>query len=74
MFDPNQFKRSVKEWMKQHPTATEIELIDFCEDQIPVSQYASYEWLVEHTVSWFRHIVAQRVKSRNDLHSEEEYF
>jgi len=74
MFDANQFKRSVKDWMKLHPTATEVELVDFCEEQIPASQYASYEWLVEHTVSWFRHIVAQRHQLRQDVYAEDEAF
>jgi hemerythrin len=72
MFDPNQFKRAVKDWMKQHPTATEAELVDFCEEQIPPAQYASSEWLVEHTLSWFRHVVAQRLKARTMYETEDE--
>jgi hypothetical protein len=60
MFDPNRFKRSVKDWMKSHPDGTEAELVDFCEEQIPAAQYAAYQWLVEHTLSWYRHILAQR--------------
>jgi hypothetical protein len=60
MFDANQFKRSVKEWMRQHPEGTEADLLDFCEEQIPTSQYSVNQWLVEHTLSWYRHILAQR--------------
>lgn len=60
MFDANLFKRSVKEWIKSHPDGSEADLADFCEDQIPSAQYASHQWLVDHTLSWYRHILAQR--------------
>ena len=60
MFDANLFKRSVKEWIKLHPEGSESDLADFCEDQIPSAQYASHQWLVEHTLNWYRHILAQR--------------
>lgn len=60
MFDANSFKRNVKEWIKAHPAGTEAELVDFCEEQIPSAQYQSHQWLVEHTLSWYRHILAQR--------------
>lgn len=65
MFDANQFKRAVKEWMRHHPEGTEADLVDFCEEQIPPAQYSANQWLVEHTLSWYRHILSQR------LHSEE---
>lgn len=61
MFDANQFKRSVKEWIRMHPDGTEAELQDFCEDQIPPNNYTANLWLVEHTLSWYRHILSQRV-------------
>ena len=60
MFDANVFKRAIKDWIKAHPEGTEAYLADFCEEQIPPAQYTSYEWLVEHTISWYRHILAQR--------------
>ena len=60
MFDANQFKRSVKEWIRMHPDGSEVELVDFCEEQIPPSQYSAHQWLVEHTLSWYRHILSQR--------------
>lgn len=60
MFDPNSFKRSVKAWIRDHPQGTEADLVDFCEELIPPQAFAANEWLVEHTVSWYRHIVAQR--------------
>jgi hypothetical protein len=60
MFDPNSFKRAVKEWIRENPNGTEIDLQDFCEEQIPPQQFAANEWLVEHTLSWYRHILAHR--------------
>lgn len=60
MFDANQFKRSVKEWMREHPHGTEADLLDFCEEQIPSQQYQANNWLIEHTLSWYRHVLSQR--------------
>jgi hypothetical protein len=60
MFDANVFKRAVKEWIKAHPEGSEADLADFCEDQIPPASYTSYQWLIEHTLAWYRHILAQR--------------
>ncbi|MBQ47450.1 MAG: hypothetical protein CMP10_08260 [Zetaproteobacteria bacterium] len=60
MFDFNQFKKSVKVWIKDHPSGTVTELRDYCEEQIPVSQFAANEWLVDQTLSWYRHILNQR--------------
>lgn len=71
MFDANVFKRAVKEWIKNHPEGTEADLADFCEEQIPPTQYASYEWLVEHTISWYRHILAQRRQEPDEDDGEE---
>lgn len=72
MFDANSFKRSVKEWMRTHPHGTEAELVDFCEDQIPASQYSANQWLVEHTLSWYKHILAQRELARSGVGEDEE--
>lgn len=60
MFDFNEFKRSVKEWIRTHPAGTTQELRDFCEDHIPANSYTANEWVVEQTISWYRHILAQR--------------
>jgi len=65
MFDANQFKRSVKDWMRQHPQGSEAELIDYCEEQIPPAQFTAQQWLIEHTVSWYRHVLLQRRHERN---------
>ena len=69
-FDPNRFKRSVKDWIKAHPEGTETDLADFCEEQIPPAQYQAHQWLVEHTISWYRHILAQRLG--HDVDAEDE--
>ena len=72
LFDPNQFKRSVKGWIRENPSGSENELIDFCEEQIPPAQYAAYKWLVDHTVSWYRHILASRKFAAEDAEFEEQ--
>lgn len=64
MFDANQFKRSVKDWIRGNPEGTEADLVDFCEEQIPPQHFSANQWLVEHTLSWYRHIVAQRRHAR----------
>lgn len=71
MFDFNHFKRSVKEWIKNNPTGTVQELRDFCEDSIPTPHYAANEWVVEQTVSWYRHILAHREYAPEDEEDEQ---
>ena len=73
MFDFNEFKRSVKIWIKENPEGTASELRDYCEDKIPANQYPANEWVVEQTVSWYKHILAQRDytnKTGNGVYSE----
>ena len=60
MFDFNQFKRAVKNWMDENPQATTQDLREFCEDQIPSQFYTSHSWVVEQTVAWFTHIITSR--------------
>lgn len=60
MFDANRFKRAVKDWIREHPEGSEADLVDFCEEQIPPAQFAAHQWLVEHTLSWYKHILTQR--------------
>lgn len=60
MFDANKFKKSVKEWIRNTPDGTIADLTDFCEDQIPPANFASYQWLVEQTISWYGHILSHR--------------
>lgn len=65
MFDSNKFKRAVKEWMAEHPEGTENELIDFCEELIPPQQFAVHQWLIDQTVSWYRHVLVSRETHKN---------
>ncbi len=60
MFDANKFKKQVKEWIRMNPEGGLSDMLDFCEDQIPPGQYASYQWLIEQTSDWYKHILAQR--------------
>ena len=59
-FDVNIFKKKVKTWMQQRPQATLEEFIDFCEEQIPTSQFAAYQWLLDQSVTWYGYIISQR--------------
>lgn len=63
MFDRNEFKRKVKSWMRAHPRGTEQDLLDYCDELIPPAQFAANQWLIEHTVSWYRHILINREKT-----------
>ena len=60
MVDLNVFKKSVKDWIKVNPQGTLVDLRDYCEDQIPPAQFAAYEWLVDQTVGWYKHILDRR--------------
>ncbi len=60
MFDFNQFKRSVKEWITANPSGSELELRDFCEESIPANLFTANEWLVDQTLAWYKHIVKNR--------------
>lgn len=60
LFDFNYFKKSIKEWIRNHPDGSMSDLRDFCEDLIPAQQYAANEWLIDQTLSWYRHILDHR--------------
>lgn len=72
MFDANKFKRQVKEWIRENPEGDLAEFQDFCEDQVPPAQFASYQWLVDQTVDWYKHILAHREVSRNFTEESDE--
>ena len=60
MFDTNNFKRSVKEWVRTNPRGTVADLVDYCEELIPAPQYQAYSWIVDQTVGWYEHVLSQR--------------
>jgi hypothetical protein len=72
MFDCNKFKRSVKDWIQSNPQASVADLVDFCEEQIPPQQFATHQWLVDQTVSWYRHILSHRDATSFSDHDEDE--
>ena len=60
MFDVNAFKKQVKVWIAEHPQGEIADLVDFCEELIPPQQFSANKWLVDQTVSWYRHVLVQR--------------
>lgn len=62
MFDINDFKKKVKEWMRENPKGEENDLLDFCEELVPPAQFAAYQWLIDQTLSWYRSILQSRKK------------
>lgn len=60
MFDVNQFKRSVKEWIRVNPLGSELDLRDYCDELIPPVLYQANQWLIEQTLSWYHHILERR--------------
>ncbi|MFY7928944.1 MAG: hypothetical protein ACOVS5_08725 [Oligoflexus sp.] len=67
MFDVNQFKRSVKEWIRVNPQGSEHDLRDYCDEIVPPHLYQSNQWLIEQTLSWYRHVLECR-----DLQGEDD--
>jgi hypothetical protein len=70
MFDTNNFKRSVKTWVRDNPTGSMADLLDFCESIVPAHQYAAHEWIIEQTAGWYQHILSQR-KTQSLINEEE---
>ena len=60
MVDSNNFKKLVKVWIKENPNGSEQDLLDFCEEIVPQKQYAASQWLIDQTLSWYRHILVHR--------------
>ena len=60
MMDINRFKKNVKEWMKQNPNGAKEQLADYCEELIGPNQFASHEWLIDHTLSWYDQVLKDR--------------
>lgn len=65
MIDSNEFKKEVKVWMRSHPNASEQDLIDFCEEMIPPSQFSASKWLIDQTISWYRYVVMNKEYDRS---------
>ncbi len=70
MFDVNRFKKSVKEWIRVNADGTEMDLRDYCDEIVPPQHYQANQWLIEQTVSWYKHILERRVEEHGDAESE----
>jgi hypothetical protein len=62
MLNFNNFKKEVKVWMSLNPHGSEMELLDFCEDIIPSNEYVANKWVIDETVSWYKHVLDNRKK------------
>jgi len=60
MFDVNHFKRSVKDWIRVNPQGTLVDLRDYCDEIVPPQSYAANNWLIDQTLSWYRHVLERR--------------
>ena len=60
MFDCNNFKKQVKDWIKDNPVGSVPDLVDYCDELIPSQYYTTHSWLVDQTVGWYKHILMQR--------------
>lgn len=60
MFDINEFKTKLKDWIQKHPRAEESDFIDYCEDLIPPQHYSKNQWLFEQSLAWFRNYKQSR--------------
>ena len=70
MFDINEFKKSVKQWITENPKGSVADLVDYCEELIPPQQFSANKWLIDQTVSWYKHILSQReFVANNDVHA-----
>ena len=46
--------------MKQNPNGAKEQLADYCEELIGPNQFASHEWLIDHTLSWYDQVLKDR--------------
>jgi hypothetical protein len=71
MFDFNEFKRSVKSWMRDNPQGSTMDLVEFCEEVIPPAQYQSNQWVIEQTVSWYKHVLSHRERAAQPVEADD---
>ncbi len=72
MFDRNQFKRSVKNWMNENEEATIEDLQLYCEQLIPTKEYVANKWLIDETLAWYDHILHNRKHLANQYDPQDE--
>ncbi len=66
MFDKNSFKESFRHWFAANPAATETEVREFCQNNIPAKIYLQYFWLVEQTIAWYQWQTRNHSSDNND--------
>ncbi len=60
MFDVNHFKRTVKDWIRVNPQGSLVDLRDYCDEIVPPQLYSANQWLIDQTLSWYRHVLERR--------------
>ena len=74
MFDRNEFKKKVKDWIKNNPQGDEQDLIDYCDEIIPPNQFSANQWLIDHTISWYKHVLSSRENARKYCVEDDDHF
>ena len=64
MFDPNKFKRSVKEWVKKNSSGSLDDFVCFCEEQIPPAHFTANRWLIDQSVSWYKYVLKKKEEEK----------
>ena len=64
MFDKNDFKKSVKNWIQKNGESSSRDLESYCLSLIPSTDLPKNRWLVDQTLSWFQYIQDQRSATR----------
>lgn len=55
----------MKQWIRDNPTGSLSDMVDYCEEQIPPNQFATHEWLINQTIDWYKHILMHREVSES---------
>ena len=63
MLNVNEFKKRIKKWMDDNPFAQETDLVKYCKKIIPENELKANQWLLDQTVSWYKHILLIRDKN-----------
>ncbi len=72
MFDRNTFKKNVKQWVRENPGATVQQLVDFCEEQIPPSDFSANAWMIDQTIHWYKNFLSSQEFNHEDYEMDDE--
>ena len=59
-FSVNIYKKKVKAWVTDNPSGSLSDLVDFCEELIPVQQFTTHQWLIDQTRQWYTFVQSQK--------------